>query len=152
MSTIRKIRRQQERKESPMKVLQGLSNLSELADLSTKIDEFTVAAKKMEGMVESLEGAEGLIESVVQIKGTFESLVRRQTQCELVVKEILRLLYQGKEEIDLKLKQLEDSLGEILPQKRLTFDTSEGYDHSLNAPGWEASTSFEAKRLGDHGP
>jgi hypothetical protein len=27
---------------------------------------------------------------------------------------------------------------------------SEGYDHSLNAPGWEASTSFEAKSYVAH--
>jgi hypothetical protein len=112
MSTMRKIRRLQERKESPMKVLQGLSNLSGLADLSTKIDEFTVAAKKMEGMVESLEGAEGLIESVIEIKKTFESLVVRQGQCELVVREILRLLHQGDEAIDSKLRKLEESLGD----------------------------------------
>lgn len=112
MNAMRKIRRQQERKESPMKVLQGLSNLSGLADLTTKIDEFTVAANKMEGMVESLEGVEGLIESVVQIKSTFESLVLRQDRCDLVVKEILRLLYQGEDGIDSKLRKLEDSLGD----------------------------------------
>lgn len=115
MSAIRKLKRQQERKDAPMKVLQGLSNLSGLADLSTKMEEFTQAATRMEGMVESLEGAEGLIESVVQIKDTFESLVRRQNQCELVVKEILRLLHQGEEGIDAKLQKLEDSLGDHGP-------------------------------------
>lgn len=112
MSATRKLRRQQERRESPTKVLQGLSKLSGLADLSTKIDEFTAAANRMEGMVESLEGAEGLIESVVEIKNTFESLVRRQDRCEMVVQEILQLLYQGEEGIDSKLKKLEESIGD----------------------------------------
>ena len=112
-SALRKMRRQQERKsESPVKVLQGLSNLSGLADLSGKIDEFVVAANKMEGLISDLEGAEGLLESVTTIKNTFESLVRRQDRCESVLKEVLRLLYQGEEGIDSKLKKLEDSLGD----------------------------------------
>lgn len=115
MSAIRKLRRQQDRKESPVKVLQGLSNLSGLADLSTKMEEFTQAATRMEEMVESLEGAEGLIKSVVQIKNTFESLVRRQDRCEQVLREVLQLLYQGEEGIDSKLKKLEDSLGDYGP-------------------------------------
>lgn len=114
MSALRKMRRQQERKspENPMKVIQGLSNLQGLVDLAPKIDEFILAANKMEGLVEDLEGAEGLLESVTTIKNTFESLVRRQTQCESVVREILRLLHQGEEGIDSKLKKLEDSLGD----------------------------------------
>jgi hypothetical protein len=112
-SALRKIRRQQERRgESPMKVLQGLSNLSGLSDLSGKIDEFVVAANKMEGLISDLEGAEGLLESVTSIKNTFESLVRRQDRCESVLKEVLRLLYQGEASIDSKLKELEDSLGD----------------------------------------
>lgn len=112
MSALRKIRRQQERKDNPMKVLQGLSNLSGLSELSTKMDEFTQAAHRMEGLVDQLEGAEGLIESVVEIKAIFESLVLRQDRCESVVREILHLLYQGEDSIDSKLKRLEDSLGD----------------------------------------
>jgi hypothetical protein len=95
-----------------MKVLQGLSNLSGLVELSTKMDEFTQAAHRMEGLVDQLEGVEGLIENVVAIKATFESLVRRQDCCESVVKEILHLLHQGEDTIDSKLQNLEDSLGD----------------------------------------
>jgi len=114
MSALRKIRRQQERKgiSNPLKVIEGLSSLSSLTELAPKINEFIVAANKMEALVGDLEGAEGLLESVTHIKNTFESLVIRQGQCELVVKEILRLLYQGDEVIDSKLKKLEDSLGD----------------------------------------
>jgi hypothetical protein len=113
-NALRKIRRQQERKsaDNPLKVIQGLSNLNGLSDLSGKIDSFILAANKMEGLIEDLDGAEGLLESVTSIKNTFESLVRRQDRCESVVKEILRLLHQGEEGIDSKLKKLEDSLGD----------------------------------------
>jgi hypothetical protein len=104
------MKRQQERKESPMKVLQGLSNLTGLSDLSTKIDDFIAAASKMESMTEDLEGAEGLLESVTEIKNTFENMVLRQNRCESVVCEILRLLHQGEESIDSKLDMLESSL------------------------------------------
>jgi hypothetical protein len=114
MSALRRIRRQQERKgfSNPLKVIEGLSSLNGLTELAPKINEFIVAANKMESLVEDLEGAEGLLESVTYIKDIFESLVRRQDRCELVVVEILRLLHQGDEAIDSKLKKLEDSLGD----------------------------------------
>jgi hypothetical protein len=111
---MRKIRRKQERKVegSPMKVIEGLTQLQGLTELAPRINEFIIAAEKMEGMVEDLQGVEGLLENVVSIKNTFDSLVRRQSQSELVLKEILQLLRQGEEGIDSKLKRLEDSLGD----------------------------------------
>ena len=114
MSALRKIRRQQERRAgtNPLKVIEGLSSLNGLTELAPKINEFIVAANKMEALVEDLEGAEGLLESVTYIKDTFESLVRRQDRCESVVREILGLLHQGDEAIDSKLKKLEDSIGD----------------------------------------
>jgi hypothetical protein len=109
---MRKIRRKQERKvgDSPLKVIEGLTQLQGLTELAPRINEFVVAAEKMEGMVADLQGVEGLLESLVEVKNTFESLVRRQNQCEMVLKEILQLLRQGEERIDSKLKRLEDSL------------------------------------------
>ena len=114
MSAMRKIRRQQDRKagSNPLKVIEGLSSLNGLTELTPKINEFIVAAKKMEGLVEDLEGTEGLLERVTYISDTFESLVRRQSRSEEVLKEVLRLLYQGDKIIDSKLKKLEDSLGD----------------------------------------
>ena len=112
-SALRKMRRQQERNgESPIKVMQGLSKLNELSELSGKIDDFIVAANKMEGLISDLEGAEGLLESVTSIKNTFSSLVQRQDRCQSALKEVLRLLHQGEDGIDSKLKKLEDSLGD----------------------------------------
>lgn len=114
MSAIRKLRRQQERKagSNPLKVIEGLSSLNGLTELAPKINEFIKAAKSMEGLIEDLEGAEGLLERVTYINDTFESLVRRQNRSEEVLKEVLRLLYQGDDAIDSKLKKLEGSLGD----------------------------------------
>ena len=110
-SSLRKIRRQQERKaDSPAKVLQGLSNLTGLAELSGKIDEFVLAAGRLESLVEVLDGAEGLVENVVQIKDTFDSLVQRQEKYEASFKRLLELLIQGvgADELKLLLKSLEN--------------------------------------------
>jgi hypothetical protein len=114
MSAMRKIKRKQERNvvDSPLKVIEGLTQLQGLAELAPRINEFVSAAERMEGMVDNLQGVEGLLESVLEIKNTFESLVRRQNQSELVLREVLQLLRQGEEGIDSKLKKLEDSLGD----------------------------------------
>jgi hypothetical protein len=109
-SAIRKIRRKQERKVggSPLKAIEGLTQLQGLTELAPRINEFILAAEKMEGMVEDLQGVEGLIESVVEVKNTFESLVNRQNQCELALKEILQLLHQ--ERVGPNIKGFEDLL------------------------------------------
>lgn len=111
--SLRKMRRQQERRsDSPMKVLQGLSNLNGLADLSGKIDELVQAAGRLESLVEVLDGAEGLVETVVEIKNTFDGLVERQVRQEKALKHLVSLLIQFGVGNDLDLEGVQKILGD----------------------------------------
>jgi hypothetical protein len=86
MSVNRSIRRAAEKKAvrsgtSPVKLLNSLSNLDGIATLSTKLEEFLVASKKMEAIAERLDDIEAISEAqaaAVTLRDNFESLLKRQ--------------------------------------------------------------------------
>jgi hypothetical protein len=89
MSVNRSIRRAAEKKAirsgtSPVKLLNSLSNLDGIATLSTKLDEFLVASKKMEAIAGKLDEAEtvetlGAVRDVAtKLNGQLESTIKKQ--------------------------------------------------------------------------
>lgn len=89
MSVNRSLRRAAEKKAAksgtdPVQLLKGLANLDGVSNLSTKLDEFLVASRKMEAIAEKLDEAE-TIEALVDIravattlKGQLESTIKKQ--------------------------------------------------------------------------
>jgi len=89
MSVNRSLRRAAEKKAAksgtdPVQLLKGLANLDGVSNLSTKLDEFLVASKKMEVIAEKLDEAETLEalgdvrEMATTLKEQVVSIVERQ--------------------------------------------------------------------------
>lgn len=89
MSVNRSLRRAAEKKAAksgtdPVQLLKGLANLDGVSNLSTKLDEFLVASKKMEAIAGKLDEAEivetlGAVRDVATtLKGQLESTIKKQ--------------------------------------------------------------------------
>jgi hypothetical protein len=89
MSVNRSLRRAAEKKAAksgtdPVQLLKGLANLDGVSNLSTKLDEFLVASKKMEAIAGKLDEAEivetlGAVRDVATtLRGQLESTIKKQ--------------------------------------------------------------------------